>query len=135
MPKRFKLPHLGQDNGTIAPLIAGYLALLAMTFLLSANVVSAMALANRLQGVADLGLIYAHERSLRVGEPVLGPLRSNLDHYLGNIRAKGLEIQSVRASVAGPKSRLELCAQVKLPISFQRQLICKRSSAQSYLIP
>ena len=135
MPKLFKAQRLDQDDGTIAPMVAGYLALLILTFILSANVVSAMALANRLQGVADLGLIYAHERSLRVGAPQLAALRDNLNHYLANIAASGLEIQSSRAAVSGARSTLELCAKVRLPISTRRQLICKRSSAQSYLIP
>jgi hypothetical protein len=135
MPKQFKAQLWAQDSGTIAPLIAGYLALIIMVFMLSANVVSATALANRLQGVADLGLIYAHERSLRVGEPQLSALRTNLDHYLKNIAASGLEMQTIRASVLGPRSTLEICARVSLPLTLERHLICKRSSAQSYLIP
>ncbi len=135
MPKRFKPQLLVQDKGTIAPLIAGYLALLILVFMLSANVVSAMALANRLQGVADLGLIYAHERSLRVGNPQLAALRTNLDHYLNNIAASGLEMQTVRVFVSGPRSTVEICARVRLPLSLENHMICKRSSAQSYLVP
>lgn len=123
------------DRGTIAPLIAGYLALLVMTFLLATNVIATMTFASRLQGVADLAAIYAHERSLRVGQPKSVEYREALAHYLANAPAAkvmAIEVINLRISVA--RSTLELCAVFDYPLAVGSGVICRTASAQSFLL-
>lgn len=135
MLKRYKAPHfLRSETGTIAPLVAGYLSLLLLVSISAANVVSAMVFSNRIQGVVDSAVVYGHERSLRVGIPQPATLKAEITKFLQTApSARGLEVESFSATTLGSKSELELCATVNLPVSPRRVLICKRSSAQSYL--
>lgn len=124
------------DSGSIAPLVAGYLALVVMVSLMAANVTTAMALAHRVQGVADAAIIYAHERSLRVGLPVEGALKQQLAIFLESApSAKRLTVVSSRVETRGAKSTLVLCSRFQLPLSSDPVVICKQASAESYLVP
>lgn len=125
-----------QDNGTIAPLVAAYLALIVMVILLSANVVSAMAYSHRVQGVADAAVIYGHDRALVAGIPQLGTLRSQIKSFLQSApSAKRLSMVVVNVSVSGERSELELCAELKYPLTLGSGVICRRATAQSFLLP
>lgn len=125
-----------QDNGTIAPLIAGYLALLVMVVLLSANVVAAMAFSHRVQGIADAAVVYGHDRSLIAGTPQMGALRSQINTFLETApSAKRLEILVVNVRVRGPRSELELCAELKYPLTLGSGVVCRSATAQSFLLP
>lgn len=135
MPEQPKPQRLARDSGTIAPLVAGYLALLVMVFTMATNVVAGMAFANRVQGVADLGLLYAHERSLRVGIPQLADLETNFAHYFRYSKAaQGMTWEGARFEIQGPRSILELCVRFRFPISFDQRVVCRKSSAQSFLV-
>lgn len=125
-----------RDSGTIAPLIACYLALLVMVILLSSNVVSAMAFSHRVQGVADAAVVYGHDRSLLAGIPQRTTLRSQVNNFLSNApSAKRLDIVVVNITTAGPKSELELCAQLEYPLSLGSGVVCRSATAQSFLLP
>lgn len=134
MPGRFKPRPF--DSGTIAPLIAGYLALLIMVFLMAANVIATMTFASRLQGVTDLAAVYAHERSLRVGRPQGEIYREQLSHYLSNApAAKSMVIEVINLKISGARSNLELCAEFDFPLSLSSGVICRSASAESFLVP
>jgi hypothetical protein len=125
-----------QDEGTIAPLVAAYLALIVMVILLSSNVVSATAFAHRVQGVADAAVVYGHDRSLLAGIPQTGQLRDSIETFLQSApSAKRLDIVVINVQVSGPKSELELCAQLQYPLTLGSGVVCKRASAQSFLLP
>lgn len=124
------------DSGSIAPLVAGYLALVVMVSLMATNVTTAMALAHRVQGVADAAIIFAHERSLRVGLPVEEALKQQLAVFLGSApSAKRLAVVRSSVETRGPKSTLVLCSRFQLPLSSDPVVICKQASAESYLVP
>jgi hypothetical protein len=133
---RFNRLRLVQnDDGTIAPLVAGYLALLVMVGLLASNVVAAMSFANRLQGLTDLAVIYAHERALRIGIPQQGLFQTELARFLTQApSAKRIALHSTRVSIQGPVSTLELCARFSFPLSPGGAVICKQARAQSFLL-
>lgn len=125
-----------QDNGTIAPLVAGYLALAVMTVLLGANVVSAMAYSHRLQGLVDAAVIYGHDRALRVGVPDTALLSSNIRTFLQSApSAKRLEIAVINSRVRGAQSELELCAVFEYPLALGSGVVCKTAVAESFLLP
>lgn len=133
---RYKLlPWTQSDSGSVAPLVAGYLSLLLLVITQASAVISALTYANRVQGVADLAVIYAHERSLRIGKPDLGKFEVHLNYFLDNATsAKGLEVSSFRSSMDGTKSRLELCARFQPLFRSEEVEICKVANAQSYLV-
>jgi len=125
-----------QDSGTIAPLVAGYLALLVMVSLLSANVVTAMAFSHRVQGVVDAAVIYGHDRSLRAGIPQGQTLRTEVNRFLAAApSAKRLSILVVNVKTAGPKSEVELCARLQFPLTLGSGVVCRSATAQSFLLP
>lgn len=125
-----------QDEGTIAPLVAAYLALIVMVILLSSNVVAAMAFAHRVQGVVDAAVVYGHDRSLLAGIPQTGQLRASIETFLQSApSAKRMDIVVINVQVSGPKSELELCAQLQYLLTLGSGVVCKRSSAQSFLLP
>ena len=133
---RFNRQRLVQsDEGTIAPLVAGYLALLMMVGLLASNVVAAMSFANRLQGFTDLAVIYAHERALRIGIPQQGLIQTELSKFLSQApSAKRIVLHSTKVSIQGPVSTLEFCAKFSFPLSPGGVVICKQARAQSFLL-
>ena len=125
-----------QDDGTIAPLVAACLALIVMVILLSSNVVSAMAYSHRVQGVADAAIVYGHDRSLLIGKPQIATLRSSVTNFLHTApRAKRLDLVVVNVNVSGERSELELCALLQYPLTLGSGVICRRASAQSFLLP
>mgnify|MGYP007070465501 CR=1 FL=1 len=125
-----------QDEGTVAPLVAAYLAFIVLVILLSSNVVSAMAYSHRLQGVTDAAVVYGHDRSLAVGQPKLEALRSSIATFLQTApSAKRLNLVVVNVSVSGERSELELCAQLDYPLSLGSGVVCRRAVAQSFLLP
>ncbi len=127
--------HPLSDRGTIAPLLAGYLALLVLTFLLATYVIATMTFASRLQGVVDLGAIYAHERSLRVGQPKGLEYRDALAHYLANApAAKAMAIEVMNLRISGAKSTLKLCAVFEYPLAVGSGVICRSATAESFLL-
>lgn len=134
MRERYKPQRF--DSGTIAPLVAGYLALLVMVFLMATNVLATLVFASRLQGLTDLAVVYAHERSLRVGRPQVAEFREQLSHYLTNAPvAQDMYLEVVNVRTSGTRSTLELCAGIRLPLSPGGGVICRTASAESFLIP
>lgn len=126
------------DRGTIAPLVATYLALvLLMAFGVSA-VGLTMVAGNRVQGVADFALLYAHDRSTLAGIPSSAELERELGNFLANAQsAQQLRILELRIWTAGAESHLEICAQHKnlLSVGIASVVICKSAAAKSYELP
>ena len=110
-------------------------ALSVMVGLSAANTVSAMAYANRVQGVVDLAVVYAHERSLRVGIPQAASLKTQVSNFLANApSAKRIRVTWVSARTLGARSELEICAEFRFPLAPGKGSICKSAKAESFLV-
>ena len=94
-----------KDRGSLAILIAGYLGLLLTLFLGGFAVAIGLVAQNRIQGVTDSVLLYAHDRAVTKGIPNLAKLESAIDTFLSNAPSgKQLEVISLDTAVNGVKS-------------------------------
>jgi hypothetical protein len=124
------------DRGSLAILIAGYLGLLLTLFLGGFAVAIGLVAQNRIQGVTDSALLYAHDRAVTKGTPNLEKLESAVDIFLTNAPSvQQLEVISVATEVNGVKSSLTLCARHLDPIGrYLPGVICKSARAESFLV-
>ena len=124
------------DRGSIAPLVAGYLALILLTLIGSAAVGVTMIATNRVQQVADAAVLYAHDRSITRGVPSSAALNVHLERFLnGAVSAQRLEIVNHRIFASGAISNLELCARAVNPLWESHQiLVCRSARAESFVI-
>lgn len=124
------------ERGSIAPLIAGYLAMILLTLLGSAAVGVSMIAANRVQAVADAAVLYGHDRSITRGIPDGASLQTQVTRFLASApSAQRLEVVGTNAFVSGPISNLELCARVENPLWVSHKIVvCRSARAESYII-
>ena len=123
------------DTGSIAPLVAGYLALILLTILGSAAVGVSMIAVNRVQAVADATVLYAHDRSITRGIPSENNLLARSREFLVTApSAKRIGIVGVQVSVSGAVSELELCAQVQNPLNLGAISVCRIARAESFIV-
>ena len=123
------------DRGSIAPLVAGYLALVILTILGSAAVGVSMIAVNRVQAVADSTVLYAHDRSITRGIPERSQLATHAREFLSRApSATRIKVVGVTASVSGAISELELCAKVQNPLSLGEISVCRIAKAESFLL-
>jgi hypothetical protein len=123
------------DTGSIAPLVAGYLALILLTILGSAAVGVSMIAVNRVQAVADAAVLYAHDRSITRGIPSENNLLARSREFLVTApSAKRIGIVGVQVSVSGAVSELELCAQVQNPLNLGAISVCRIARAESFIV-
>ena len=125
-----------RDRGSLAILISGYLGLLLTLFLGGFAVALGLIAQNRIQGVADSALLYAHDRAVTKGVPNLQKLESAVDAFLANApSAKQLKVASVEVGVVGVRSTLTLCAQHLDPVGrYLPAVICRSAKAESFLV-
>lgn len=127
-----------KDGGTIAPYVAGLLALMILTILGSVTVGTSLIAANRIQAVADAAVIYAHDRSHKKGIPNNNLLSREVTIFMREAPSvRRLTSLSYRASISGEYSSLEVCARFTNPlgVGVDSGFICKNSRAKSFLIP
>lgn len=124
------------ERGSVAPLVAGYLALILLTLIGSAAVGVSMIATNRVQAVADAAVLYGHDRSITRGIPAQAALRTQVARFLAAApSAKRLAVVSSNAFVSGPMSNLELCARVQNPLWTSHQIVvCRSARAESFVI-
>ena len=124
------------DRGSLAILIAGYLALILTLFLGGYAVAIGLIAQNRIQGVADSALLYAHDRAVTKGVPNPEKLAWAISHFLEHApSAKQLVILSVDSAVTGVKSTIVLCARHQDPIGqYLAGRICRQANAESFLV-
>ena len=125
------------DRGTIAPLIATYLALILLSVFGSVAVVTALVAVNRVQGVADMAVLYAHDRAVENGVPDQVLLRSAAAEFLSLAPSVvKLSVLSFNTGVDSESSNMRLCARFINPIGIgiDSAIICRESSAQSFLV-
>ncbi len=124
------------ERGSLAILVSGYLALILTLFIGGYSVALGLIAQNRVQGVTDSALLYAHDRAVTKGVPNERKLAEALATFLRTApSAAQLEVTSFDSSVSGVKSTLVLCALHIDPM--QRILvgrICKQSKAESFLV-
>jgi hypothetical protein len=127
--------QLFSDRGSIAPLVAGYLALIILTILGSAAVGVSMIAVNRVQAVADAAVLYAHDRSITRGVPNQVNLKSRVGEFLATApSAKRIRVESYSVRVSGAISELELCAVVDNPLFPASTSFCRAARAESFVI-
>lgn len=123
------------DSGSIAPLVAGYLALILLTILGSAAVGVSMIAVNRVQAVADAAVLFAHDRSISRGIPDEGVLLAKSREFLATApSAKRIGLVGVQVRVSGAISELELCAQVQNPLNLGFISVCRIARAESFIV-
>lgn len=125
------------ERGSIAPLIAGYLALILLASFGAIAVGAGIIASHRVQGVADFAVLYAHDRSVTAGIPNLTDLRRELQEFLRVApSAKSLKIEVADVTAVGEISELRLCARYRdVLFGLESYLICKSSRAQSFVVP
>ena len=125
------------DRGSVAPLIAGYLALILLAAFGAVAVGAGIIAGHRIQGVADFAVLYSHDRSVVAGVPDSSALKLHLQDFLGRASsAQSLEIVVAEIAVVDEVSQLRLCARYReVLFGFDSYLICKNSRAKSYLVP
>lgn len=125
-----------RDRGSLAILVAGYLGLLLTLFLGGFAVALGLIAQNRIQGVADSALLYAHDRAVTKGVPNLAKLESSIGSFLANApSAQQLEVVRIEVDVVGVRSSLAICARHIDPIGrYLPSVICKTARAESFLV-
>lgn len=125
------------DRGSIAPLIAGYLALILLAAFGAVAVGAGMIAGHRIQGVTDFAVLYAHDRAVVAGIPDQSTLRMELQSFIGKaVSARALDIALAEIIASGEVSELRLCARYReVLFGIDSYLICKSSSAKSYVVP
>ncbi|MEY4328106.1 MAG: hypothetical protein RIR71_776 [Actinomycetota bacterium] len=125
-----------RDRGSLAVLASGYLALILSLFIGGAAVALGLIAQNRIQGVADSALLYAHDRAVTKGVPDSKKLEQAVLRFLDIApSAQQLELVSMETEVVGVRSTLVLCARHR--DSFGRFLtgtICRQAQAESFLV-
>jgi predicted benzoate:H+ symporter BenE len=124
------------ERGSLAILVSGYLALILTLFLGGYSVALGLIFQNRVQGVADSALLYAHDRAVTKGVPNERKLTEALTTFLRTApSAAQLEVASIEISVIGVQSNLVLCAWHVDPMQkIMVGRICKQSKAESFLV-
>ncbi len=124
------------DRGSLAILIAGYLALILTLSIGGYAVALGLIAQNRIQGVADSALLYAHDRAVTKGVPDPEKLDREIAHFLDLApSAKQLVLLSIESSVRGVKSTIVLCAGHQDPVGqYLAGKICRQASAESFLV-
>ena len=128
---------ISKDEGSLSILLAGYLALSVLVGISMAALGLSLIAQNRIQAVADSAVLYAHDRSVKKGEPNLEKLRTNAANFLQLApSAKELSIVSFQVSIADNESSLRLCARFtdQLGIAISPGEICKVAKAKSFRI-
>ena len=127
---------IAQDRGTIAPLVAGYLALILLAVLGSAAVGVTMIATNRVQGITDATVLFAHDRSVVRGLPNQNRLSEHAASFLTMApSAKRIKVLNYEIVAQGAVSSLTLCALVQNPLWGLGELnICRSAKAESFIV-
>lgn len=126
------------DRGSIAPLVAAYLALIILSLVGLLSLSTAMLASHRIQGVADFAVLFGHDRSIVAGIPQAAKLREQVAVFIQSApSAKQLDISSLQTWVEDGVSNLRLCArfQDSFGLRLSSMTICRQASAKSFLIP
>lgn len=126
-----------RDRGSIAPLIATYLALILLSLLGLLSIATAMLASHRVQGVADFAVLFGHDRSVIAGIPQAAKLSKQVSLFIEKAQsAKALEITNLQTWVDDGVSHVRLCARFQDSFGLQvtSMTICRQASAKSFLI-
>jgi hypothetical protein len=130
------LKRLATDSGTIAPLVAGYLALILLTLFGSAAVGVTMIATNRVQGITDATVLFAHDRSIVRGIPNQNQLTESAARFLASApSAKRIKLLNYQIVAQGAVTELTLCAGVQNPLWALGEItICRSAKAESFIV-
>ena len=128
---------MNQERGSLSVLLAGYLALAVLLGVSMAAVGISLVAKNRIQGVADSAVLYAHDRAVKKGIPDRVKLQVAIQKFLQTApSATQLEIASIDLKVIGAESQLVLCARHSDPfgVAINSGFICRKSAAKSFRV-
>ena len=126
------------DKGTIAPLVAIYLSIILLAAFGSVSAIAALVASNRVQGVADMAILYAHDSSVTSSIPNQAKLSYEIVLFLQRApSAQRLIIVSAAAQVNADTSTPRMCARYQNPlgVGVDSAIICRESKAKSLLLP
>ena len=131
------MKRIKTDSGTIAPLVAGYLALILLTLCGSAAVGLTMIATNRVQGITDAAVLFAHDRSIVRGVPDQNRLQQHAASFLATAPSvKRIRVLNYQIASQGAVTELTLCAGVQNPLWALGEItICKSARAESFIVP
>lgn len=126
---------MSQEKGSIAVLVAGLLALELTLLLGGASVALSLVAQNRIQGIADAAVLYAHDQARTKDLPSQQKLQLAVQQFLITAEsAQQIEVVSANAEVDGKDSKLVLCVRhLDALAGFGPGVICKTAKARSYL--
>ena len=124
------------QRGSLAILVSGYLSLLLLLFIGGFSYALGLIAQNRIQGITDAAILYAHDRAATKGIPDPQKLASAVSSFLTSApSALQIDIRTVETEVAGTVSKLALCASHQDPMGwFNLGVICKTAQAESFLV-
>lgn len=127
---------LREERGTVAPLVAGYLALILLTLFGSAAVGVSLIASNRVQGIADATVLFAHDRSVTRGIPNQSQLQFHAAQFLSAAQSvRRITVRSYQLSAVGAVSTLTLCAGVQNPLWILGEMtMCRQARAESFIV-
>jgi hypothetical protein len=117
-------------------LVAGYLALILLTLFGSAAVGVTMIATNRVQGITDATVLFAHDRSVVRGIPNQNQLTENAARFLATApSAKRIKVLNYQIVAQGAVTQLRLCAGVQNPLwALGEVTICRSAKAESFIV-
>lgn len=126
------------ERGSVAPLIAGFLSLILLAMLLAISSLTALVTSQRVQGLADAAVIYAHDQSNSKGATNLKLLDQKVLEFLNKAPSvRALKLTSVSSWVENQASVLRICAIWQDPLLIQNlpsREICKVAKAKSFVV-
>lgn len=124
------------QRGSLAILVSGYLSLLLLLFISGFSYALGLIAQNRIQGITDAAILYAHDRAATKGIPDPQKLASAVSSFLTSApSALQIDIRTVETEVSGTVSKLALCASHQDPMGwFKFGVICKTAQAESFLV-
>lgn len=126
------------DRGSVAPLIAGFLSLILAAGLMAISSLTVLVTSQRLQGLVDAAVIFAHDQSHSRGNPIASQLDKKVQEFLAQApSAKSLQITRVKSWIEGSASGVEICARWQDPLLVQILLareICRTAKAKSFVV-
>ena len=100
-----------REEGSVLPLVAGFLSIVILATLGTSAVISAEILGVRLQGIADAAVLAGHDASNQTGQPQKAELDESLQQFLANAPStKRITLRSVSVKTTGQVSQVTLCA-------------------------
>lgn len=126
------------DQGSVLPLVSGYLALILITIFGASTVISAHLLALRIQGIADAAVLYGHDQAQTSIIAATNKLEIAVEEFLREaMSARELEVTNFATKATQDESYVVLCAKWQDPFrrfQFLSLDLCREARAKSFRV-